>query len=56
MILQAGAQEKEIAEVRGRFLERGIAAFGSFQQGASALAKVVAHHKWRDDLGRADAL
>jgi acetyl-CoA synthetase (ADP-forming)/acetyltransferase len=50
LILQAGAQEKEIAEVRGRFLERGIATFGSFQQGASALAKVIAYQRWREGL------
>jgi len=49
LILQAGAQEKEIAEVRGRFLERGIATFGSFHQGANALAKVVAYHRWRGE-------
>jgi acetyl-CoA synthetase (ADP-forming)/acetyltransferase len=45
LILQAGAQEKEIAEVRGKFLERGIAAFGSFQQGANALAKIITYHR-----------
>jgi acyl-CoA synthetase (NDP forming) len=47
LILQAGHQEAEIAEVRGKFLERGIATFGSFQQGANALAKVIAYHRFR---------
>jgi acyl-CoA synthetase (NDP forming) len=47
LILQAGAQEREIAEVRGRFLERDIATFGSFQQGANALAKAMAYHRLR---------
>jgi len=44
VILQAGQMEGEIAEVRGRFLARGIATFGSFQQGANALAKVIYSH------------
>jgi acyl-CoA synthetase (NDP forming) len=50
LILQAGSQEREIAEVRGKFLARGIATFGSFQQGANALAKVIAHHEWRAEV------
>jgi acyl-CoA synthetase (NDP forming) len=50
LILQAGAQEKEIAEVRGRFQERGIATFGSFQQGANVLAKVIAYHRGREEF------
>jgi acyl-CoA synthetase (NDP forming) len=50
LILQAGSQEKEIAEVRGKFLARGIATFGSFQQGANALAKVIAHHRFRGEV------
>jgi acetate---CoA ligase (ADP-forming) len=47
LILQAGNQEKKIAEIRGKFLARGIATFGSFQQGANALAKAIAYHRWR---------
>jgi acyl-CoA synthetase (NDP forming) len=52
LILQPGNQEKEIAKIREKFLARGIATFGSFQQGANALAKIVAYHRWRseDDL------
>ena len=52
LILQAGNQEKKIAEIRGKFLARGIATFGSFQQGANALAKAIAYHRWREE-GRA---
>jgi len=49
MVLQAGQMEGETAEIRGKFLARGIAAFGSFQQGANALAKVVVYHRFRSD-------
>jgi acyl-CoA synthetase (NDP forming) len=52
LILQAGQMEGEIAEIRGKFLARGIAAFGSFQQGANALAKAMAYHRWRGDVGQ----
>jgi phosphate/sulfate permease len=52
LILQAGNQEKKIAEIRGKFLARGIATFGSFQQGANALAKAIAYHRFRAEEER----
>jgi len=48
MILQAGHLEGGMAKIRGKVLARGIATFGSFHQGANALAKVIAYHRFRD--------
>jgi acyl-CoA synthetase (NDP forming) len=48
VILQAGHLEGKIAEIRSQFVARGIATFGSFEQGANALAKVIAYHRFRD--------
>lgn len=47
MILQPGHLEGDIAEIRGKLLARGIATFGSFQQGANALAKTIAYHRFQ---------
>jgi acyl-CoA synthetase (NDP forming) len=47
MILQAGQMEEKMAETRGKFLARDIAVFDSFEQGANALAKVIAYHRFR---------
>jgi len=50
MILQPGHLEGEMVKIRTRFLERGIATFGGFQQGANALSKVVGYHRFRAGL------
>jgi len=50
MILQPGQLEGEMVEIRSKFLERGIATFASFQQGANALSKAISYHRFRAGL------
>jgi acyl-CoA synthetase (NDP forming) len=50
MILQPGHVEGEMVKIRAKFLERGIATFAGFQQGANALSKVIDHHRFRAGL------
>jgi len=50
MILQPGHLEGEMVKIRSKFLERGIATFGGFQQGANALSKVIGYHRFRAGL------
>jgi acyl-CoA synthetase (NDP forming) len=50
MILQPGHLEGEMVKIRSKFLERGIATFAGFQQGANALSKVISHHRFRAGL------
>ena len=50
MILQAWHLEEAMVKIRSKFLERGIATFAGFQQGANALSKVIGHHRFRAGL------
>jgi acyl-CoA synthetase (NDP forming) len=50
MILQPGHLEAEMVEIRRKFLERGIATFSDFGQGANALSKVISYHRFRAGL------
>ncbi len=50
MILQPGHLEGEMVKIRSKFLERGIATFAGFQQGANALSKVTSYHRFRAGL------
>lgn len=50
MILQPGHLEGAMVDIRDKFLERGIATFSGFQQGANALSKVISYHRFRAGL------
>ena len=50
MILQPWHLEGAMVEIRSKFLERGIATFAGFQQGANALSKVIGYHRFRAGL------
>jgi acyl-CoA synthetase (NDP forming) len=50
MILQPGHLEGAMVKTRSKFLERGIATFAGFQQGANALSKVIGYHRFRAGL------
>ncbi|KPK47337.1 MAG: hypothetical protein AMJ77_03420 [Dehalococcoidia bacterium SM23_28_2] len=50
VILQPGLLEGEMAEIRGKLLERGIATFAGFQQAADVLSKVINYHRFRAGL------
>ena len=50
MVLQPAHLEGEMVKIRTKFLERGIATFGGFQQGAKALSKMINHHRFRAGL------
>ncbi|MGQ9571803.1 MAG: CoA-binding protein [Dehalococcoidia bacterium] len=50
MILQPGHLEAEMVELRSKFLERGIATFSGFQQGANSLSKAIGYHRFRAGL------
>ena len=50
MSLQPGHLEGAMVEIRSKFLERGIATFAGFQQGANALSKAISHHRFRAGL------
>lgn len=45
-ILHPGHLEAQVVEERTKLLERGIPVFGSFQQGARALRKVIDYHRF----------
>jgi acyl-CoA synthetase (NDP forming) len=42
--------EDVMAEIRGRLLERGVAAFTSFQAAAGALAKAIEYRRTREEI------
>jgi acetyl-CoA synthetase (ADP-forming)/acetyltransferase len=50
MILQPWHLEEAMVKIRSKFLQRGIATFGGFQQGANALSKVIGYHRFRAGL------
>jgi acyl-CoA synthetase (NDP forming) len=50
MVVQPWHLEGEMVKTRSKFLERGIATFGGFQQGANALSKVIGYHRFRAGL------
>jgi acyl-CoA synthetase (NDP forming) len=50
MILQPWHLEGEMVKIRSKFLQRDIATFAGFQQGANALSKVIDYHRFRAGL------
>ena len=49
MILQPGHLEEQMVEVRRKLLDRGIATFATFHQGANALRKTIDYYQARAD-------
>ncbi|MBI1885255.1 MAG: CoA-binding protein [Chloroflexi bacterium] len=49
-IVHPAHMEEVMAQVRGRLLDRGVAAFATFQQAARALRKVIAYWRFREGI------
>jgi acyl-CoA synthetase (NDP forming) len=52
VIAHPGHVEDLMAEIRSKLLDRGIATFGSFQDGARALARAIDYWRFRDGSHR----
>ena len=50
MILQPWHLEGAMVEIRSKFLQRGVATFAGFRQGANTLSKVISYHRFRAGL------